>query len=353
MDGLLGLGVEEIELGWMGQEGLVELADWAGKRVRDQGLSTALSVWTPCRLGDIGRAAPLGLDRVNMGVPVSDPHLALRLGMDRTALLDNLARAVLYAKVAGVGFLSVGLEDVSRTGEDFALEAARTARAAGADRVRLADTVGRLTPLETARLVERFRREADCPLAVHCHDDFGMATANAATALQAGAEFADASLLGLGERAGIAATEELAAHLALRGVRSYRMEGVRDLCSLAAGHSGMEIPRSKAVAGADIFASESGLHVHGLHKSPALFEPFDPSVLGAVRTLGYGTKIGRGAVRDALADHGRTIPAAGLDRAVDRVRRASAAEGRPLTSSEVASMVLLDRSLSNPSEETP
>ena len=218
VDGLLALGVEEIELGWVGQEGLAELAGWAKKRVHKSGAATALSVWTPCREADIRAAADLGLDRVNMGVPVSDPHIELRLGMDRAALQENLARAVLYAKLLGIPYLSVGLEDVSRTGQEAGLAAAGLAQAMGASRIRLADTVGILAPLETARLVELFHQAMGgagrkAALAVHCHDDLGMATANAATALEAGADFADASLLGLGERAGIAATEELAALL--------------------------------------------------------------------------------------------------------------------------------------------
>ena len=340
VDGLLNLGVDEIELGWVGQDSLPELAAWARARVGERRAGTALSVWTTCREADIRAAADLGLDRVNMGVPVSDPHIKLRLGMDRSALLENLARGVLYAKLLGVPYLSVGLEDVSRTGVEFALGAARLAGSMGASRVRLADTVGLMTPLGMADLVRGFREALgpDMDLAAHCHDDLGMATANAFTALEAGADFADASLLGLGERAGISATEELTALLCLRKGRAYGLDGLRELCALAADQAGVEIPRFKAVAGADIFSCESGLHAHGLHKSPALFEPFDPALLGMGRTIRVGGKSGRAAIEAALRGLGleRNWPDPAL--LVDAVHRAAANLGRPLTEDEFRGM---------------
>ena len=163
-------------------------------------------------------------------------------------------------------------------------------------------------------------------MAVHCHDDLGMGTANAVTALDVGAAWADVSLLGLGERAGLAATEEVAAWLAMRRGRPYRLEVLRDLCALAARAAGMELPGHKAVAGADLFTCESGLHAHGLARDPSLFEPFDPSLVGgseADRRLAVGKKSGRAAVDMAAAR-----PGPGTGRAVHGAR-GPAALGRP------------------------
>ena len=207
ISGLLALGVDEIEIGWVGQEGLDELVS----RVQGRTGKTRLSVWTPCRAADIKIAAQLQVDRVNIGVPVSDMHMGKRLGTGRAGLLERLASTVLTAGLLGIEYVSVGLEDISRADRTFALTAGQLAQEMGASRVRLSDSVGIMTPQLMGDLTRAFRRHLDMDIAVHCHDDFGMATGNAITALQAGADYADASVLGIGERSGLAATEALAA----------------------------------------------------------------------------------------------------------------------------------------------
>ena len=173
----------------------------------------------------------------------------------------------------------------------------------------VSDTVGVLTPLSTARLVEAFVRELNAPVAFHGHNDLGMATANAVTALECGAAFVDVSALGLGERAGIAALEEVAAWLTLRvfagvgkeaAAPSYDLPALRALCRLAAKAAKVPLARNKAVAGEDVFAAESGIHVHGLLRDPALFEPFAPESVGATRRVGVGGKSGGAAVGAAV-----------------------------------------------------
>ncbi|MGE4553508.1 MAG: LeuA family protein [Desulfovibrionaceae bacterium] len=335
--GLMDLGVEEIELGWVGQEGLGDLLAWARRRAG----AAALSLWSPCREPDVRRAAALGADRVNLGLPVSDAHLRLRLGLDRAGLLARARGVVAAARAAGLGYVSVGLEDVSRADRAFALEAARAALEAGACRIRLSDTAGVLAPWEAADLAADFRRGLGpgAALAVHCHDDFGMATANACSALHAGADFADGSLLGLGERSGIAATEELAAHLALRRGRGYRLAGLRGLCAFLAEAAGVPLSRIKAVAGRDVFASETGLHVQALEDSAVLFEPYAPAMLGAERTVALGGKSGRGAVRQAARRLGVVLEGSALEAAVRAVRDRAEVLGRPLTLDELSGLL--------------
>jgi homocitrate synthase NifV len=336
VSGLLSVGVDEIELGWVGQDGLEELIKRMGRR---RG-KTALSVWSPCREADIRKAAGLGIDRINIGVPVSDLHIENRLGTDREGLLERLARTVLAARLLGLDYVSVGLEDISRADTDFALKAAGLAQDVGAARVRLSDSLGLLTPPKIAALTKTFKKELDIDLAVHCHDDFGMATGNAVTALSDGANYADVSLLGIGERSGIAATEELAAYLTLKeNSHAYKVEDLRELCHFVSQASGVPIPRTKAIAGKDIFACESGLHAHALSKSPELFEPFDPSRIGTNRMVAVGGKSGRAAVASALADHGLELPEQALPALVDEVRKLAWELERPLTGSELSKLV--------------
>lgn len=341
--GLADLGVEELELGCVGdQEGLDGMAGLAAHLHARPGRTPALTVW--CRLSeaDLDRAATLvasgGVDRVHLGAPVSDAHLATRLGLDRSGLLDRLGACLAHARGLGLDWLSVGLEDASRADTSFVLDAARAVEAAGARRVRLSDTVGLWSPPEVMDLVRRVRAAVSVDVAVHCHDDLGMGTANAVSALAAGADWADVSLLGLGERAGLAATEEVAAWLVLRRARPYRLEGLRSLCALAARAAGMAVPGHKAVAGADLFACESGLHVHGMARDPSLFEPFDPAVVGGGdkdRRLAVGKKSGRVAVAMAAARLGLDPAGPAL---VREVRRCSSGLNRPLTDEELRAL---------------
>lgn len=326
-EGLFALGVDELECGCLGREGLGEFLAWARPRAG----RTALSVWSPCRVQDVEAAAGLGADRLNLGVPASEAHREKRLGLTRAGLFLRLKSVLARARDLGIPFISIGLEDVSRADRDFALDLAHAAQELGAVRIRLSDTVGLLSPRDMERLLGPFLHHLRVPLAVHCHNDFGMATANAVTALSCGATFADVSLLGLGERAGIAALEEVAAWLTLRHeAGDYELSGLRGLCELAAAAAKMPLARNKAVAGADTFAAESGLHVHGMAKDPALFEPFDPSEVGGERKIAVGAKSGRAAVAGAL---GLAPQAAG--ELVALVRAKARDLGRPLNEKDI------------------
>lgn len=333
ISGLLTLGVNEVEIGWVGQEGLEELLEL----IRPMAGKTALSVWSPCRGADIRKAAALGVDRVNIGVPVSDMHIEKRLCTDQEGLLEQVANNVLLAGLLGIEYISVGLEDVSRADELFALTVGQLAQDMGASRIRLADSVGVLTPMKIKKLVQSFHSQLDIDIGVHCHDDFGMATGNAITAIQCGADYADTSILGIGERSGIAATEELSTYLALmEDSHDYKLDGLRELCGFVSLVAGVPIPRTKAVAGKDIFACESGLHAHALSKSPDLFEPYDPERIRADRTLAVGGKSGHAAVANALDEYGINLPKAQITNLVAEVKRLSWGLERPLTSQELA-----------------
>ncbi len=331
--GVAEAGVEEMELGWVGRGDVRGLLDFAGKRA--PGMATSL--WCPAREADVEAAADLGARRINIGVPASDAHREKRLGATRSQLLSLAARVVRRGRELGLE-VSVGLEDASRADVAFALKLARAVERAGAFRVRLSDTVGLLTPDETAALVSRFRKRLRIAVAAHCHNDFGMASANACAALAAGAEYADVSLLGVGERSGVAALEEVAAHLSLRRGAAYRLDGLRDLCALVSRETGVAVPRTKPVVGRDIFACESGLHVHGVGRDPALFEPYAPETTGAERKTAVGGKSGRASVRMALEELGLACPESRLPGVLASVRRLAGDLKRPLSSEELLAL---------------
>jgi homocitrate synthase NifV len=334
--GLLRIGVEEIELGHIVTESayrpepladLLELAAELGPGVRR-------AVWCRARPDDIEAAAALGPDVVSFALPVSDLHLTRRLRKSRGWALEQVGRLVAVARAAGVGYVSMGLEDATRADPDFIDQVVEAADAAGADRVRIADTVGIAEPGEITRLVGRVRAGFRGEIGVHIHDDFGMATAGAVAALQAGADWADVSLGGLGERAGIARTEEVVAWLVTRRGAHYDPLAARQSALRLMGWVGRVVQSNAPVIGPEVFACESGLHLAALAVDPATYEPFPPELVGAERLW----RLGQGAGRAAVA---ALLPGAGLDptEAASRVRHAAVQRRRALHPDEWAEVL--------------
>ncbi|WP_457571991.1 LeuA family protein [Desulfovulcanus sp.] len=341
--GLVEFGLEEIELGTISLDENSELAQLV-QLTKILSSKTSTSIWSPCREEYIRLVAKLGVDRINIGVPVSDNHIKKRLKLSRDSLLKQLRAVLTTASKVGIKYISIGLEDLCRADFNFALKVARTAIESGAKRIRLSDTVGILSPMEISDLVRKFKSTLSSHIAVHCHNDFGQATANAITAILSGADFVDVSVLGLGERAGIAALEEVAAYLYFRKkANHYNMSIIRDLSKLVSKATKVPISESKPIVGGSIFACESGLHVHGINIDPMLFEPFAPETVGAKRKIGLGKKSGRAAVLGALKQIGISDPSFCLEQAasnlVATVRNLSRKQGRPLSEAELKTLV--------------
>lgn len=339
---LAALGVDEVELGIAGRDasvaGLVELARGLGGR--GHGVRPELSVWAACREDTILAGAALNTDWLHLGLPVSAAHMEKRLGLTPDAAIEHLKRHVDLARKAGRAKVSLGLEDASRADPEFLVRAALAGRDAGASRVRLSDTVGLWHPLEVAEVVGRLKAAVPgVAVGVHCHNDFGLGTANALAGLLSGAEYADASVLGLGERAGLTALEELTAYLHFRLGMPYRVEVLPGLCRSVADAAKIEIPLRKPVAGSAQFACETGLHVHGLTRDPSLFEPYDPARLGLSRLVALGKKSGRAAVAAKMAELGLDAAGRDLEGLTRKVRAESERLGRPLTDDEARTLL--------------
>ncbi len=342
LSSLIRAGIDEVEIGWAGQDGLEDLLRHGRKE--DPSERTRLTVWSPLRLLDLDRMAAMGVRRIQFGVPVSDAHIEHRLGTDREGLLLRLHRILRQAMELEMAFVGVGLEDVSRADRDFALKVVRVVEECGGRRIRLSDTVGLLTPLETAELARWFADRTELAIGFHGHDDFGMATANAITALASGAESVDVSVLGIGERAGIAALEEVVGHLNLRKGADYDLQQCVYLARMVAEVAGVPMARNKAMTGKDLFACETGLHLHGLAKDPSLFEPFAPEKIGANRKLGLGGKTGKSAVHLAAHRQGITLPDDKLDNLTRGVRLLSQTLARPLFEEEFKTLAMTAKS---------
>jgi homocitrate synthase NifV len=330
------VGIEEVEVGVASP--LDSELPALVARCRGEAGMKRLGLWCRCRKEDIACALRLAPDVLSLSVPVSDLHIGVKLNCGRTAVAEMVARAV--AKVrAAVPYVSLGLEDATRAEPAFLREIVTVACASGVDRIRIADTVGVATPGSITGLVRELRRNFKVEIGVHMHNDFGMATANAVAALEAGAHWADVTVLGLGERAGNSRLEEVAGYLALQGGRPYATTLFSDLARLGADCAGRKIEPYQPVIGAGIFACETGLHLAGLAKDPRTYEPYEPVLVGARRQLSYGAKVGRQGVAERLRQLGLHCQEAQLARLVEAFRGQCRILGRPLQDREVLQLV--------------
>lgn len=332
------VGIEEMELGVVSADD-PEISDLLARATQEAPVAR-LALWCRCLPRDIEAGIRLRPDVLSISLPISDLHLQKRLQKDRPWVLSQLTSAVAQARAGGIPYISLGLEDATRTDPEFFWAVCRHAAAVGVDRVRLADTLGVLTPTQLARMVKRCKQEFPLEIGVHTHNDFGMATANTIEALEAGADWADVSVLGLGERAGIARLEEVIGYLRLmRGRSQYDTTQLIGLCKAISRATSIPIYPHHPIAGRRIFACESGLHLDGLAKDSATYEPYPPERVQGTRKISLGKKAGHNAVLIKLRDLGVEISREEISCLVPRLRSVSRGLGRPLSDGEVLQLV--------------
>ena len=331
---LIKTGVEEIELGIATpfDHDLPSLVDFC-KKSTNKNLS--YSLWSMCRKSDIEYAAGLKPDVLSLSIPVSDLHIVKRLNKSRGWVLRTLRETIAWAKHLGFKKMSLGLEDATTAEASFLAEIMKTAEENGIFRLRFADTVGIASPLSIRNMITAAKADYSMEIGVHTHNDFGMATANCLTALEAGADWADVTVLGIGERAGNARFEEVVGYLALQKGRHYRTENIRELCNLVSQAANQEISARHPVIGHDIFTCETGLHLQGLERDPMTYEPYAPQKVGARRRLIYGAKIGRNYLRKRLTALAIPLPLEHINELTNHVRIKASELGRPLEDAEI------------------
>ncbi|ABD05692.1 Pyruvate carboxyltransferase [Rhodopseudomonas palustris HaA2] len=292
-------GVPEIEAGTpaMGPDEIAAI-----RSIVEAGLPLTTIAWCRMRTEDVEAALQAGVAMVNVSVPVSEVQIAAKLGGQRSNAIETVKRVVGYARDHGLE-VAVGGEDSSRADPEFLAEVIATAKAAGARRFRIADTLSVLDPFRTHELMATLRATTDLELEFHGHDDLGLATANTLAALQAGASHASVTVIGLGERAGNAPLEEVAVALKQlygrdTGIVLSELGHVADVVAAAAART---IPLNKAIVGEHVFTHESGIHVDGLLKDQRTYQSLDPVLLGRANCIVIGKHSGLSAITSSLA----------------------------------------------------
>lgn len=299
-------GIDRIEAGFPrvsdDDRRAIELIAAAGLRAEVWGFSRAVQA-------DVEALVELGVAASVIESPISEGKLAA-LGVSRGTMLERIRKAVSFATSHGITVAFFGV-DSTRAELDFYRQAYETAVAAGAKEVVVVDTLGIATPEAAAYLVDRTVGwlGAEIPVHWHGHNDFGLATAAAVAAVQAGATWVQGTVNGMGERGGNANLGEVA--LALEGLygitTGLRLDRVRALSALVQERSGYELEPWKPLTGENLFTRESGAVAAQFHDPPAI-EPYSSELVGAERGIVLGKKSGVDSIRIKVAELGLDVP---------------------------------------------
>ena len=305
-----------------------------------------------CTKGDIDAAwdavKEANHPRIHVFLATSNIHMEYKLKMTREEVLQRITDMVGYArsKCADIEFSA---EDASRSEWDFLAQCYSNAVAAGATTLNVPDTVGYSTPQEMADLITYLRANVtgieNVDISVHCHDDLGMAVANSLACIKAGATQVECTVNGIGERAGNASLEEIVMALHTRrdfydAETNINTRQIYRSSKLLSNITGVPIPPSKAVVGANAFAHESGIHQHGVIANAQTYEIMNSTDVGIPQnTMVLGKHSGKHALREKLASMGYEISDQAMEKVFARFK-ILADKKKNITTADLEALVL-------------
>ncbi len=271
------------------------------KAIANENLDAEILALTRTKPEDIDAAIDCDVDGIITFIGTSDIHLDHKMHIGRQEAISISQKAIEYAKDHGL-FVAFSAEDATRTDIEFLKRIYGIAEECGADRVHIADTTGAITPQGIDYLVRELTKDLNIDIALHCHNDFGLAVINSITGVLAGAKGISTTVNGIGERAGNASLEELIMAMKILYGKDlgFKTKYIKELSTLVSKFSGLDIPYNKPVVGNNVFRHESGIHVDAVIEEPLCYEPYMPELVGQKRQLVLGKHSGCRAVRAKL-----------------------------------------------------
>jgi 2-isopropylmalate synthase len=243
---------------------------------------------------DIDVALRCDAEWMAMYMGISDVHLTAKLRISREQALERAVEAVEYMKAHGLkGRFTV--EDASRADPEYLRRFCKGITEAGVDRISVPDTVGIMRPGGMYNLVKMVRETVHVPLDVHCHNDIGLALANALAGIDAGADQIHVTIDGVGERTGIPSLAEtaLALKLLYNADNDFRLDMLKDLSKLLEQYTSLPTYESKPVVGESAFKHKAGTHLAAVLRNPAAYEIIEPRIVGNRRKIVFGELAGK------------------------------------------------------------
>ena len=332
------LGIDAIETGFPvisdGERNAV-------KMITSENLQAELCGLARTNRKDIDAAVDCGLNYIHTFIATSDIHLEYKLKMTREQALEKAIDAVEYGKSRGLQ-VEFSAEDATRTDREFLKKVFGEVAKAGADRIDIPDTVGYSTPQYIAEITRDAIDATKLPISVHCHNDFGLAVANAISGIQAGAECAHVTINGIGERAGNASLEEFV--MALNSLQfeqkwdtNINKELLYETSRYVSKIVGITVQPNKAIVGENAFGHESGIHTHGVLNNPLTYEPISPEIVGRTRWLQVGKHAGIHGMNAMLKEYGITPDQEQTKKILEKVKNIGD-QGKQVTEVELLSL---------------
>jgi len=277
----------------------------AVKAVAEAGLKAQSCSLARCTKEDVDAAVDTGVDWVHIFIGTSPLHREFKLQMTKEQIIRAAVESIEYCLSRGTK-VHFSPEDACRTEYDYLVNVCKAAQGAGAEIINIPDTVGVMTPETMSALISKLGKVIKVPIAVHCHNDFGMAVANTVAAVKAGATILHTTINGLGERAGNADMEQVVMILENleKLATGINLKKIYTTSKLVERLSGVRVMPNFPIVGDNAFAHESGIHVHGVLKKAATYEAFEPEIVGAHRRLVLGKHVGAHGVAAKLKEMG-------------------------------------------------
>jgi 2-isopropylmalate synthase len=258
------------------------------------GLSATIVAHVRALTSDIDVALRCDANWIALYHSVSDVHLKYKLRVSREETVRRSVEAVEYAKAHGL-HARFTAEDASRADPEFLKTVCRAVSEAGVDRISIPDTTGVMRPFGMYRLVKAVRETVDTPLDVHCHNDAGLALANALAGMEAGATQIHVTINGLSERVGLVSLAEAAVSLILLyGMKlNVRLNMLQELSQLIETYTGIRTPPSTPIVGENAYKHKAGTHVAAVIRNSQAYENIPPNAVGNRRRLVFGELSGK------------------------------------------------------------
>jgi 2-isopropylmalate synthase len=286
-------GVDQIEISPVVSPDHTE----ATKTIIKQGLRADIVAHTRAIKSDVDIAIGCGATWVATYMGISDIHLSAKLKISREEAKVRALEVADYIKAHGLKSRFT-MEDASRTEPAFLLEMCKEMNRRGIERISIPDTVGIMRPRGMYNLVKMVYDSIDrskTSLDVHCHNDIGLALANALSGCEAGADQIHTTIDGFGERTGIPSLSETAVALTLvyGSNNDLRLHMLRDLSKTISEYTSLPIPESKPVVGDSAYKHKAGTHLAAILRNPAAYEIIEPKMVGNRRKIVFGELAGK------------------------------------------------------------
>lgn len=313
------------------------------KTVISRGSDATLVVWNRAVKKEVAASIALGFKAIHIGFPASDILLKEGVNKNRKWLLAKVRELVGFAKDKGV-FVSISSGDSARVETEFLQEFAAVAYGAGADRLRISDTTGSMTPGAYFEKTAGVAATCDIDLQCHCHNDFGLGLANTIAGLEAGARYFHVTVNGIGERGGMPDLAQAAMSLRYLYGRDTGIIGTRltELSAAVSEATGYPVPPHQPIVGENVFAHESGIHVDAVLRNPKTYEPpFSPEEVGGKRKYVIGKHSGRVLIQHILSSRGVDVNKEDLGECLQEIKSLAIKQKGPVTEDQL--MEVYDR----------